>query len=186
MPEKDEQELISEKSKQYALQIWDLISNRVEKKQTEIIENREREGPPRVMISKRWVLNLLLAFPLLLISLFTLSFFWDFDGLSGEILGYSIQFEGLLSILSISGLIGFATNWVAITMLFRPAKKRPLLGHGLIPAQKDRIAFRLARAVSEDLINPEIIKKKIHESQAITKYREKATEYVRSIIDCQS
>ena len=33
------------------------------------------------------------------------------------------------------------------------------------------------------MINPEIIKKKIHESKAISKYREKATEYVRNIID---
>lgn len=183
MPKKDEQQLISEKSKNYALQIWDLISTHVEKNQSEIIESRDREGPPRVMISSRWALKLLLAFPLLLVALFILSFFWDFEGITGQIFGYGIQFEGLLSILAISGLIGFATNWVAITMLFRPAKKRPLLGHGLIPAQKDRIAFRLARAVSEDLINPDIIKQKIHESKAISKYREKATEYVRSIID---
>jgi uncharacterized membrane protein YheB (UPF0754 family) len=183
MPNKDEQQLISEKSKSYALQIWDLISAHVEKNKAELVESNDREGPPRVRISNKWVLRLLLAFPLLLVSLFVLSFFWDFDGLSGSVFGYAIRFEGLLSILTISGLIGFATNWVAITMLFRPARKRPLLGHGLIPAQKDRIAFRLARAVSEDLINPEIIKRKIHESKAITKYREKATEYVRSIID---
>lgn len=80
-------------------------------------------------------------------------------------------------------MIGFLTNWLAIKMLFRPTKKRPILGQGLIPAQKERIAYRLAVAVSEDLINPEIIKKKIHESQAITKYREKATDYIKAIID---
>ena len=80
----------------------------------------------------------------------------------------------MLKVLTISGLIGFMTNWVAIKMLFRPTYKRPILGQGLIPAQKDRIAYRLARAVSEDLINPEMIKKKIQESQAISRYREKA------------
>jgi uncharacterized membrane protein YheB (UPF0754 family) len=97
--------------------------------------------------------------------------------------GLNFSFEGLLRIVSVSGLIGFLTNWLAITMLFRPTQKRPLLGQGLIPAQKDRIAYRLAKAVSEDLINPQIIKRKIHESQAIAKYREKATVYVKNIID---
>jgi uncharacterized membrane protein YheB (UPF0754 family) len=68
-------------------------------------------------------------------------------------------------------------------MLFRPTYRRPILGQGLIPAQKDRIAYRLALAVSEDLINPEIIKQKVHESKAIAKYREKATLYIKKIID---
>jgi uncharacterized membrane-anchored protein YjiN (DUF445 family) len=68
-------------------------------------------------------------------------------------------------------------------MLFKPAQKRPLLGHGLIPAQKNRIAFRLAQAVSEDLINPEIIKKKIHESDVISRYRKQSTAYIKQIID---
>jgi uncharacterized membrane protein YheB (UPF0754 family) len=99
------------------------------------------------------------------------------------IFDHTFNFEGILRIISISGLIGFLTNWIAITMLFRPTHRRPVLGQGLIPAQKDRIAYRLARAVSEDLINPEIIKQKIHESQAIAKYREKATVYIKKIID---
>lgn len=183
MQEKDEQQLIKEKSKNFAFELWGLISNHVEKNQSTEIEQISPEAPPRIGINNKWVLRVLLSFPVLLVALFITSFFWDFDGIGSVLFGYSVQYEGLLSILSISGLIGFATNWVAITMLFRPSRKRPLLGHGLIPAQKERIAFRLARAVSEDLINPEIIKKKIQESQAITKYREKATEYVRGIID---
>jgi uncharacterized membrane protein YheB (UPF0754 family) len=85
--------------------------------------------------------------------------------------------------VSVSGLIGFFTNWLAITMLFKPAEKRPILGHGLIPAQKDRIAYRLAQAVSDDLINPEIIKQKISESNVISRYREQSTKYIKSIID---
>jgi uncharacterized membrane protein YheB (UPF0754 family) len=68
-------------------------------------------------------------------------------------------------------------------MLFKPAQRRPLLGHGLIPAQKDRIAFRLAQAVSEDLINPDIIKRKINESNIISKYRRTSTRYIKDIID---
>jgi uncharacterized membrane protein YheB (UPF0754 family) len=68
-------------------------------------------------------------------------------------------------------------------MLFKPAEKRPILGHGLIPAQKDRIAYRLSQTVSEDLINPEIIKQKISESNVIGRYREQSTKYIKSIID---
>ena len=75
------------------------------------------------------------------------------------------------------------TNWVAIKMLFRPTFKRPILGQGLIPAQKDRIAYRLAVAVSNDLINPEIIKQKIQDSKSISKYREQATEYIKQVLD---
>jgi uncharacterized membrane protein YheB (UPF0754 family) len=118
-----------------------------------------------------------------LIGTFITSFYWDFNGVETTLFGYLIEFDGLMRILSISGLIGFLTNWLAITMLFRPAKKRPIFGQGLVPAQKDRIAYRLAAAVSEDLINPEIIKQKIQESNAIAKYRTQATDYIREVID---
>src|SRR5699024_2855244 len=111
------------------------------------------------------------------------SFFLDFSDFSATVFGINLQFEGLLRILSVSGLIGFFTNWIAITMLFKPARKRPILGHGLIPAQKDRIAYRLAQAVAEDLINPEIIKQKISDSNIISRYRERSTRYIKNIID---
>jgi uncharacterized membrane protein YheB (UPF0754 family) len=127
--------------------------------------------------------QLLYLFPYALFLTFIVSFFWDFDGINTRIIGNELQLEGLLRILSISGLIGFLTNWVAIKMLFKPTHRRPVLGQGLIPAQKERIAYRLAVAVSEDLINPDIIKRRIQESNAIARYREKATNYVRTIID---
>ncbi len=131
----------------------------------------------------RFLLKVLQIIPYLLATLFLVSFFWDFNGLSFRILDHTFWLEGLLRTLSVSGLIGFGTNWLAITMLFKPVKKHPLLGHGLIPAQKERIAFRLAQTVSEDLINPEIIKQKIHESDAISRYRKQSTRYIKTIID---
>jgi len=133
--------------------------------------------------SNRLVLALLKISPYFLIILFFVSFFWDFEHLSLTLLGSEYQFKGLLKILSVSGLIGFSTNWLAINMLFKPAKKRPLLGQGLIPSQKERIAHRLASGISRDLINPELIKKKIHESQVISRYRQQSTRYVKQIID---
>lgn len=179
----DDRKMIKERSKNFAVELWGLISDRVEKRNALEVVEKDDTPPPKLEVANKWVLRILFTFPFILVGLFLTSFFWDFEGITATVLGFELSFEGLFSILSISGLIGYATNWIAITMLFKPSQKRPLMGHGLIPAQKDRIAFRLARAVSEDLINPEIIKKKIHESQAISKYREKATEYVRSIID---
>ncbi|MEX0720722.1 MAG: DUF445 family protein [Balneolaceae bacterium] len=174
---------IKERSKEYASQLWELIRHQVDKYSVSNDDVVQEIIPPRKTSQHKWLLKLLFFIPFLLIIVFGFSFYWDFAGYSATLFGNTFNFEGLLRILSISGLIGFLTNWLAITMLFRPVHRRPVLGQGLIPAQKDRIAYRLARAVSEDLINPEIIKKKIHESQVISKYREKATGYVKNIID---
>jgi len=169
-------------TQEYAKNLWDIFS-----RYSKPLAASKSAAPAKSMdhfqYEHSWVLQLLAMVPYSLGALFVLSFFWDFNGLSATLFGHLFLFEGLLRILSVSGLIGFFTNWVAITMLFKPAKKRPLLGHGLIPAQKDRIAFRLAQAVSTDLINPEIIKQKIHDSDIISHYRKKSTRYIKTIID---
>ncbi len=115
-------------------------------------------------------LSLLKIVPWLLAALFSFSFWWDFDTHTIHIFGVVLPLEGLLRILSVSGLIGFFTNWIAISMLFYPRKKRPLLGQGLIPAQKNRIALRLAAAVERELINPELIKKEFIDNGLLQKY----------------
>jgi len=158
------------------------------KKHTGFGEASYSESPkppvkPKPAVRRSPVLKLLSLVPWLLVILFLTSFFWDFPNRAVTLFGTTYSLEGLLRIVSVSGLIGFLTNWLAITMLFRPAKKRPLLGHGLIPAHKERIAYRLAVAVSDDLINPEIIKQKIRDSGAISRYREEATKYLKSVID---
>lgn len=134
-------------------------------------------------IAKLPILQFLKPIPWILVGLFAFSFVWDFQGIGTEIFGISLQFEGLIRIISVSGLIGYLTNWIAITMLFKPVKKRPLLGQGLVPAHKDRIAYRLAVAVSDDLINPELIKQKIRESKAISRYRLQAIEHIEQITE---
>ncbi|MDX1590802.1 MAG: DUF445 family protein, partial [Balneolaceae bacterium] len=127
------------------------------------------------------ILKYLRPLPWILCILFAFSFFWDFQGYSFSLFQWTFPLEGFIRIISVSGLIGYLTNWIAITMLFRPLKKRPLLGQGLIPAQKERIAYRLSLAVSEDLINPEIIKQKIESSDAVRKYRRKAAMDLRRV-----
>lgn len=183
MSKEEKTNSFKERTKQYGSQLIDLIRVQVDKHSISQESDVLQVIPPKNTSNYQWLMKLLFIVPYLLLAVFGISFFWDFNGMSAVAFGMEFSFEGLLRIVSISGLIGFLTNWLAITMLFRPTHRRPILGQGLIPAQKDRIAYRLAQAVSEDLINPEIIKRKIHESQAITKYREKATIYVKNIID---
>ncbi len=175
--------IITERTKEFGKQLWGIVEKQIEKTSPNRTKALEKVAPPKDQSEHKLLLKLLLLFPLLLLGTFITSFFWDFNGMQTTVFGYLVEFEGLMRILSISGLIGFLTNWLAITMLFRPSKKRPVFGQGLVPKQKDRIAYRLAAAVSEDLINPDIIKQKIQESQAISKYREQATEYIRQVID---
>jgi len=141
----------------------------------------QRKKPPAK--DHIFLLKLLKPVPWILLGLFLLSFFWDFDGLKSDIAGMELHFEGLLRIITVSGMIGFLTNWIAVTMLFRPLHKRPLLGQGLIPAHKERIASRLAEAVSDDLINPDIIKKKIHDSRSVSRFRAKAISHIQSVTE---
>ncbi|MBD3615587.1 MAG: DUF445 family protein [Gracilimonas sp.] len=183
MNKDDNTNIIKERSKQYGIRFWTLIRTQVDKHAVSDEKAAIPAIPPKKTMDHRWLMNMLFVIPYLLLIVFGISFFWDFNGMNTTIFGLYFSFDGLLRIVSISGLIGFLTNWLAITMLFRPTQRRPILGQGLIPAQKDRIAYRLASAVAEDLINPEIIKQKIHDSQAIAKYREKATVYVKTIID---
>ncbi len=139
--------------------------------------------PPRVVGAHARLLPYLRIFPWLLAAAFGASFLWDFPESTVSVLGYELSLSGLLRIVSVSGLIGFLTNWLAITMLFNPRDRRPIFGQGLIPAQRERVIYRLARAVSEELINAEIIKQKIEESNVIPKYREMALSVTRGVIE---
>ncbi len=146
---------------------------------------RERAAPepPRVEGSHAGALRVLRLVPWALGSLFVASFAWDFRGVSIPVAGHSFVLEGLLRILAVSGLIGFYTNWLAISMLFRPRRRRPVFGQGLVPAQRERVIYRLARAVSDELINEEIIKRKIEEARIIPKYREMALSVTRGVLE---
>jgi len=145
------------------------------------VPEREPE-PPRVDAGSK-ALPYLRVIPWVLGLLFAFSFVWDLDGVTLTVFGFTLGLEGLLRIVSVSGLIGFITNWLAITMLFHPRKRRPIFGQGLIPSQRERVIIRLAKAVSEELINEEIIKQKIEESQVIPKYREMALSVTHSVLD---
>jgi hypothetical protein len=130
------------------------------------------EPPPKRTGSyTRW-LPVLRALPWMLGAAFAVSFAWDFPGVTISVAGYTVVLEDLLRYTTVSGLIGFGTNWLAITMLFRPRQERPIVGQGLVPAQRERVAYRLAEAVSDELINKEIIMAKIRESGLAAQYRD--------------
>ena len=77
------------------------------------------------------------------------------------------EFITLLLLLGVVGaVVGAATNYMAIKMLFRPYKpiyfkkwKLPLTP-GLIPKRRGDLAIQLGKTVSEYLLTPETIKKK--------------------------
>ncbi len=154
-------------------------------------------------------LKLIRIIPWFLLALFILSFIWDFDQLSllvneSGIFIYSqdslaltltnyaglqlpqfnrlLPLEGLIVTVSAAGLIGFFTNWLAITMLFHPRKRRPILGQGIIPASRDRVADLIALAISRDLINEEVILERIHVSGVVPKYREMALNITEGLL----
>ena len=154
-------------------------------------------------------LSLIRLVPWILLFLFILSFIWDFTGLSllldhngiyllsrGQQISIfshysglglppfsrSLDLEGLMVTVSAAGLIGFFTNWLAITMLFHPRKRRPLLGQGIIPASRDRVADLIALAISKDLISEEVILERIHLSGVVPKYREMALQVTEGLL----
>ncbi len=139
--------------------------------------------PPKLVGNYGRLLPILQVIPWFLGLTFGVSFIWDFSGITFLPESVALPLDGLLRIISVSGLIGFFTNWLAITMLFHPREKRPIFGQGLIPAQRDRVIYRLARAISEELINEQIIKEKIESSGVIQRYREMALELTRSVLD---
>lgn len=141
------------------------------------------DEPPRFIGDHARWLPILQMVPWILGLLFGLSFLWDFNGVTITLFGTPVILEGLLLRLSVSGLIGYLTNWLAITMLFNPQERRPIFGQGLIPAQRERVIYRLAKAITEELINEEIIKQKIEESGVIPRYREMALSVTRGVLE---
>lgn len=61
-------------------------------------------------------------------------------------------------------IIGYITNWIAIKMLFRPHRTHYLFGRqlpftpGIIPKEKGRIAASIGEAISQNLMNEEVLR----------------------------
>jgi len=75
----------------------------------------------------------------------------------------------------LGGVIGYITNDIAIRMLFRPHKAKYLFGiripftPGIIPKEKGRIASAIGGAISENLMNKEVLEKNLLSDEMIEK-----------------
>jgi uncharacterized membrane protein YheB (UPF0754 family) len=157
-------------NKSSSSKLFEILGNHITSNTDHQTSDTGSAKPENAEAEKTSIRNrLLYIIPWLLLTAFIVSFFYDLDGFERQIFGYSVQFDSFIRIVSVSGLIGFLTNWIAITMLFRPQTNRPILGQGLIPAQKDKIAEKLSNAVNKNLINPDQIKEKLVRSGALTK-----------------
>ena len=75
----------------------------------------------------------------------------------------------------LGGVIGYITNDIAIRMLFRPHKAKYLFGlripftPGIIPKEKGRIASAIGGAISENLMNKDVLEKNLLSDEMIEK-----------------
>lgn len=93
---------------------------------------------------------------------------------------------GLLFLLAgVGAIVGAATNYMAIKMLFRPYKPiylfkwRLPLTPGLIPKRRDQLAIQLGITVSDYLLTPATIKKKFLSQEVRTSILTFAQEKVQ-------
>jgi uncharacterized membrane protein YheB (UPF0754 family) len=90
--------------------------------------------------------------------------------------------QEVLRSVSVAGLIGFGTNWIAVQMLFRPRQVRPVFGQGLIPSQRDEIIRKVADEVIEKLINERIIHQELEENQLIARLTAETAQEIRRLM----
>lgn len=62
----------------------------------------------------------------------------------------------------VGALIGYATNWLAIKMLFHPRQRRWGL-QGLLPRRQPDLADSVGRIVAEDILHPDLLLSKLDE-----------------------
>ena len=85
---------------------------------------------------------------------------------------------------AVGAVIGYLTNDVAIRMLFRPHKAKYIMGihipftPGIIPKEKNRIAGAIGKAVSENLMNREVLEKNLLSDEMLSKIGSSIDEFV--------
>lgn len=89
----------------------------------------------------------------------------------------------------VGAVIGYITNDIAIRMLFRPHQAKYFMGihipftPGIIPKEKSRIASAIGKAVSENLMNREVLEKSLLSDEMLTKIGDAIDEFVTTQSD---
>ena len=84
----------------------------------------------------------------------------------------------------VGAAIGYITNDIAIRMLFRPHQAKYIMGvkmpftPGIIPKEKPRIATAIGKAVSENLMNREVLEKSLLSDDMLIKIENAIDEFV--------
>ena len=84
----------------------------------------------------------------------------------------------------VGAVIGYITNDIAIRMLFRPHQPKYIMGvhipftPGIIPKEKSRIAASIGKAVSENLMNREVLEKSLLSDDMLSKMNAAIDEFV--------
>ena len=84
----------------------------------------------------------------------------------------------------VGAVIGYITNDIAIRMLFRPHQAKYFMGihipftPGIIPKEKSRIAASIGKAVSENLMNREVLEKSLLSDEMMSKMGAAIDEFV--------
>lgn len=85
---------------------------------------------------------------------------------------------------AVGAVIGYITNDIAIRMLFRPHQPKYFMGvhipftPGIIPKEKSRIAGAIGKAVSENLMNREVLEKSLLSDEMMSKIADAIDEFV--------
>jgi len=81
--------------------------------------------------------------------------------------------------------VGWATNWLAVRMLFRPRRPVRVFGFtllGLIPRRRAEIAAKIASAVERELVRPEDIERLLEDPALIEEARAEIDRRVREFL----
>lgn len=95
---------------------------------------------------------------------------------------WKAPFINWLYILSLSGLVGFGTNLIAIRMLFQPEKKTILGRQGLIPAKRKELASMMAGEIEKRLLNADILERYVTDNNLMDRFFELAGKGLSAIL----
>ena len=92
----------------------------------------------------------------------------------------------LIAVPVIGAIIGYATNWIAVKMLFRPHKEVRVMGWklpftpGVIPKGQGRLARAVGRAVEEQLLTREVLEEELLSEEKMQKMKEMISDCVET------